>query len=266
MSTFSAHAQARRPPTMKVLLLGDSGVGKSSLMMRFAANSFSEETNPTIGIDFRVKQLDLGEGEGGLVNLQLWDTAGQERFRTLTSSYYRGAHAMIFVFDITRPETLDSVKMWMQEAQSYCGAANINDIVMVLVANKVDYYFSQRGAATASQADVATTQSGTEDGSSVATSSALIVDPSLLTHDADEALRRKADEFARDHNMVYARCSAKTKEGVTHVFENIARSVVVKPSFSGGLYQQERENAVKLRSGTDKPRVDGAAAGGPCAC
>lgn len=77
---------------VKVLLIGDSGVGKSSLMMRLTADRFDEDIGTTIGIDFKVKQVELEDGRK--VSLQLWDTAGQERFRTLTSSYYRGAQAV----------------------------------------------------------------------------------------------------------------------------------------------------------------------------
>ena len=86
LSDICAHAA-------QILLVGDSGVGKSSLLLRFTADKFDADTNPTIGVDFRVKYLTL---HGKRVKLTIWDTAGQERFRTLTSSYYRGAHGVIF--------------------------------------------------------------------------------------------------------------------------------------------------------------------------
>jgi len=77
----------------QILLVGDSGVGKSSLLLRFTADKFEPVSNPTIGVDFRVKYLTV---QGKRVKLTIWDTAGQERFRTLTSTYYRGAHGVIF--------------------------------------------------------------------------------------------------------------------------------------------------------------------------
>jgi hypothetical protein len=89
-----------------------AGVGKSSLLMRFATGGF-EELVPTIGVDFKAKVVELG---GRKVKLTIWDTAGQERFRTLTSSYYRGAQGIIYAYDITRRETLESLgDIWMRE-------------------------------------------------------------------------------------------------------------------------------------------------------
>ena len=88
---------------VQILLVGDSGVGKSSLLLRFTADKFEPVSNPTIGVDFRVKYLTL---HGKRVKLTIWDTAGQERFRTLTSSYYRGAHGVIYGADIVSAASL----------------------------------------------------------------------------------------------------------------------------------------------------------------
>lgn len=117
----------------KVLLVGDSAVGKSCLLMRFTADRFDEVTTSTIGVDFRVKYLDIN---GQRVKLTVWDTAGQERFRTLTSSYYRGAQGIIFVYDVSRRETFENLdRIWMKEVDIY---SNIEDAVKMVVANKVD--------------------------------------------------------------------------------------------------------------------------------
>eukprot|EP00879_Flechtneria_rotunda_P003109 GHRR01003330.1.p1 GENE.GHRR01003330.1~~GHRR01003330.1.p1 ORF type:complete len:205 (+),score=51.42 GHRR01003330.1:70-684(+) len=117
----------------KVLLVGDSAVGKSCLLMRFTADRFDDVTTSTIGVDFRVKYLTLN---GKRVKLAVWDTAGQERFRTLTSSYYRGAQGIIFVYDVTRPESFENLeRIWMKEVDIY---SNIEDSVKMVVANKVD--------------------------------------------------------------------------------------------------------------------------------
>merc|ERR1712006_60493 len=91
----------------KLLLIGDSGVGKSCLLLRFADDTYTESYISTIGVDFKIRTINL---DGKCVKLQIWDTAGQERFRTITSSYYRGAHGIIVVYDVTDRETFNNVK------------------------------------------------------------------------------------------------------------------------------------------------------------
>eukprot|EP00397_Hematodinium_sp_SG-2012_P054535 GEMP01065843.1.p1 GENE.GEMP01065843.1~~GEMP01065843.1.p1 ORF type:complete len:207 (+),score=38.99 GEMP01065843.1:73-693(+) len=115
----------------KLLLIGDSGVGKSCLLLRFADNTYTESYISTIGVDFKIRTI---EQEGKVVKLQIWDTAGQERFRTITSSYYRGAHGIIIVYDVTDRESFNSVKHWIEEISRYA-AEGANKL---LVGNKCD--------------------------------------------------------------------------------------------------------------------------------
>jgi len=96
----------------KLLLIGDSGVGKSCLLLRFADDTYTESYISTIGVDFKIRTIQL---DGKTIKLQIWDTAGQERFRTITSSYYRGAHGIIVVYDTTEAETFNNVKQWLHE-------------------------------------------------------------------------------------------------------------------------------------------------------
>merc|ERR1719195_1229363 len=115
----------------KVLLIGDSGVGKSCLLLRFADDTYTDNYNTTIGVNFKIRTL---EQEGKTIKLQIWDTAGQERFRTITSSYYRGVHGIIVVYDVTDKESFNNVKHWVQEIEKYA-ADGVNKF---LVGNKSD--------------------------------------------------------------------------------------------------------------------------------
>lgn len=118
-------------PAAELLLIGDSGVGKSCLLLRFADDTYTESYISTIGVDFKIRTIEL---EGKTVKLQIWDTAGQERFRTITSSYYRGAHGIIVVYDVTDQDTFSNVKQWLQEIDRYaCEGVN-----KLLVGNKSD--------------------------------------------------------------------------------------------------------------------------------
>ncbi|KAK8086297.1 hypothetical protein PG994_001271 [Apiospora phragmitis] len=112
----------------KLLLIGDSGVGKSCLLLRFADDTYTESYISTIGVDFKIRTIEL---DGKTVKLQIWDTAGQERFRTITSSYYRGAHGICVVYDVT---DMDSFNNWLQEIDRYA-TEGVNKL---LVGNKSD--------------------------------------------------------------------------------------------------------------------------------
>ncbi|XP_021732771.1 GTP-binding protein YPTM2-like [Chenopodium quinoa] len=115
----------------KLLLIGDSGVGKSCLLLRFADDSYLDSYISTIGVDFKIRTV---EQDNKTIKLQIWDTAGQERFRTITSSYYRGAHGIIIVYDITDQESFNNVKQWLSEIDRYAS----NNVNKLLVGNKSD--------------------------------------------------------------------------------------------------------------------------------
>ncbi|XP_063726495.1 uncharacterized protein LOC134854249 [Symsagittifera roscoffensis] len=115
----------------KVLLVGDSMVGKSSLVLRYAKDEFKLDFITTIGVDFLTKFEDF---DGTKVVMQIWDTAGQSRFRSITSSYYRGAHAVAVVFDLTSRKSFSSVPSWINDVR---GMAK-TDIPVLLIGNKSD--------------------------------------------------------------------------------------------------------------------------------
>jgi Ras-related protein Rab-1A len=134
----------------KLVIIGDSGVGKSSLLLRFADDQYSDSFISTIGVDFRFRTVtidpsDVGNGvmrpsgsssdvKPKTVKLQIWDTAGQERFHTITSAYYRGADGIIIVYDVTSPESFDHIEEWLTEVDRY---ANKNTSKL-LIGNKAD--------------------------------------------------------------------------------------------------------------------------------
>lgn len=117
----------------KIILIGSSGVGKSSILQRYIQKSFNESYSCTIGVDFFMKSIEIGEDT---VKLQLWDTAGTEKYRSLTTSYYRGAHAAYVVFDLTNRETFDVLPQWIENYYKFSNADLEKNII--LIGNKSD--------------------------------------------------------------------------------------------------------------------------------
>ncbi|XP_057184248.1 ras-related protein Rab-11B-like [Triplophysa rosa] len=115
----------------KVVLIGDSGVGKSNLLSRFTRNEFNLESKSTIGVEFATRSIQV---DGKTIKAQIWDTAGQERYRAITSAYYRGAVGALLVYDIAKHLTYESVERWLKELRDHAD----NNIVIMLVGNKSD--------------------------------------------------------------------------------------------------------------------------------
>ena len=118
--------------TLKILIIGESDVGKSSLLLRFTDDVFDPGLAATIGVDFKVKTVSV---DGNKAKLAIWDTAGSERFRTLTPSYYRGAQGAILVYDVTNRQSFQKLDQWLYELETYSTRSNI---VKMLVGNKID--------------------------------------------------------------------------------------------------------------------------------
>jgi len=162
----------------KIVLLGDTGVGKTSIALRFTQDTFQTRTNPTIGASFLMKNMQIDETK---IKLQIWDTAGQERFRSLAPMYYRGASAALLVYDLTSAQSFGKVKEWVNELR-----LNVpEDIIMVVVGNKVDRAESHRQL----QSEV-------------------------------------GQEYAKSVGAAFAEVSAKTKQGIDEVFQDIAIKLV----------------------------------------
>jgi len=126
-----APGSAQSPFLIKLLLIGDSGVGKSCLLLRFSEDSFAPSFITTIGIDYKIRTIEL---EGKKIKLQIWDTAGQERFRTITTAYYRSAMGVLLVYDVTDDKSFANIKNWIRNIEQHA-SENINK---VLVGNKCD--------------------------------------------------------------------------------------------------------------------------------
>jgi len=124
----------------KIVLAGDSGVGKSCLLSRYARNEFTLETKPTIGVEFLTKMVEMPNEDPGektkFVKSQIWDTAGQERFRAITSAYYRGALGVVVCYDITKKKSFENISLWLNEMR-----ANCEPVVTMLVGTKTDLQY-----------------------------------------------------------------------------------------------------------------------------
>ncbi|KAG8892609.1 hypothetical protein FRB99_002588 [Tulasnella sp. 403] len=119
---MASESSSSSPLNIKLLLIGNSSVGKSSLLLRFADETFltEDESSATIGVDFRVSKMEVN---GRRIKLSIWDTAGQERFRTITSSYYRGAQGIILVYDVSNRESFEALPKWFAELETYVSPA-----------------------------------------------------------------------------------------------------------------------------------------------
>ncbi|XP_078723037.1 ras-related protein Rab-12 [Lampetra fluviatilis] len=122
-----------RPADLKfqLILIGNRGVGKTSLMERFTDDAYSDACKSTVGVDFKIKTIELG---GKKIRLQIWDTAGQERFNSITSAYYRGARGILLVYDLTRRDSFLDLHKWMSMVDKYAS----EDVDLLLVGNKLD--------------------------------------------------------------------------------------------------------------------------------
>jgi Ras-related protein Rab-5C len=179
--------------SVKLVLLGEAAVGKSSLVLRFVNNDFQENKEPTIGAAFLTQKCNLPTRT---IKFEIWDTAGQERFASLAPMYYRNAQAALVVYDLTKPTSLVKAKHWVAELQRQASPG----IVIALVGNKLDLT-SESGA----EADG--TGEGDESG------------------DARKISREEAQAYAEEESLLFFETSAKTGHNVTEVFTAIANAI-----------------------------------------
>ena len=123
---------SKRDPLYKILILGDSTVGKTCFLTRYADNTFQDLHTSTIGIDYKLKNVKLDDNR--IIRLQIWDTAGQDRYRSLTKSYYKGANGIIIIFAVTLKSSFDNVKNWVSQIRAEAD----ENVTIFLVGNKID--------------------------------------------------------------------------------------------------------------------------------
>ncbi|VDN97591.1 unnamed protein product [Rodentolepis nana] len=151
----------------KLMLIGDSGVGKTCILFRFVEDSFSTSFISTIGIDFKIKTVEI---DGKRIKLQIWDTAGQERFQTITSSYYRGAMGIMLVYSVTCRKSFENIQKWMKNISELAS----EDVDRIIVANKTDkvdqrVVSAEEGLAVAQEYDVQHFETSAMNGTNIET-------------------------------------------------------------------------------------------------
>jgi len=237
---------------VKLVLLGEAAVGKSSVVLRFVSNEFQANKEPTIGAAFLTQKCRL---EDRVLRYEIWDTAGQERFHSLAPMYYRNAQAAVVVYDITKASSLEKAKTWVKELQRQ---ANPN-IVIALAGNKLDLVQPLPAAAgsggageSEDEADDATATPG-EAGAAASEADSLRQVP-----------REEAQAYAQEAGLLFFETSAKSGEGVVEVFTEIAKKIPIehilassrgaagRPGAGGGRAGGAPEGGVNLEEGQAK--------------
>ena len=191
---------AKKEAKYKILILGDTQVGKSCFLTRYADNSFQDEYLSTIGMDYKIKNYQAEDGS--TIKLYIWDTAGQDRFRSITRNYYKGADGIILIYDITKKDTFENVRNWIN---------NIKDeapdrVVLILVGNKVD---DERNRVVP---------------------------------------KSEGEEIAKEFNLPFFECSAKSDINVTPVFDTLIKKIIeVNPKNREGQKLNQNKKAEKKK-------------------
>lgn len=263
----SAPAAAPKPSSsVKLVLLGEAAVGKSSLVMRFVNNDFQENKEPTIGAAFLTQKCNLPTRT---IKFEIWDTAGQERFASLAPMYYRNAQAALVVYDITKASSLTKAQHWVAELQRQASPG----IVIALVGNKADLVedgVDDEEAAPVPQEPAAseTPEGESDEGGESVTAAAPAADDDDNDNDGARKVPTKtAKAYADEEGLLFFETSAKTGQNVTEVFTAIANAIpetsLKGPRGVGGqtnLGRQEDSARVNLASQRDAQPKEG------CAC
>jgi len=201
---------------VKLVLLGEAAVGKSSVVLRFVSNEFQPNKEPTIGAAFLTQKCRL---EDRVLRYEIWDTAGQERFHSLAPMYYRNAQAAVVVYDVTKASSLEKAKSWVKELQRQ---ANPN-IVIALAGNKVDLVQPSASLPGATPA----TESEDEADDATATPGET-PSPGAGEESLRQVPREEAQAYATEAGLLFFETSAKTGEGIVEIFTEIAKKIPIE--------------------------------------
>ncbi|KAL8835017.1 MAG: hypothetical protein Q9176_007160 [Flavoplaca citrina] len=259
----SAAAATKPSSSVKLVLLGEAAVGKSSLVLRFVNNDFQENKEPTIGAAFLTQKCNLPHRT---IKFEIWDTAGQERFASLAPMYYRNAQSALVVYDITKPTSLVKARHWVAELQRQASPG----IVIALVGNKSDLSTSTGSETASSTNNNKKTSSTLEDEASEEDAPNAEAEDDDATTDSDprKVSTKEGREYAEEEGLLFFETSAKSGHNVQEVFTAIANAIpetqmknVKGPGMAGGAQSA-------LGAGTERVNLSGPKADSKdsCAC